>query len=284
MVHQTRSHHLDPAIGRRARPIVAAVAAATMLIVALATASSNAGALESPATTVAPPTTVVQIDCPQTTSNAIFVRYLYRSTLDRCPDAGGLAYWTAKLDGGTSRQSVTDSFVWAHEVIAAMVVRYYHSILEAAPTTEQLVEGVAMGRYDVQDIAIPLLAGDTYYSTFSTPQAWLSALYPRIFEGRTADAGGLAYFSAMLGSNPTLATRTQVVEDLVHSNEKARFWVNCSYEIGLGRTGSNTETAWWMGWLQTPGRHFDTQGMWAFFLASPEGQAFAQTQPNLYGA
>lgn len=49
------------------------------------------------------------------TSNPAFVSALYQNVLDRGPDPGGLAYWTAQLDAGVSRGAVTVAFTDAFE-------------------------------------------------------------------------------------------------------------------------------------------------------------------------
>ncbi len=223
----------------------------------------------------------VQSDCPSTTANAKYVRYLYVMALGRCPDAGGLAFWTAKLDNGASRRSVADAFVWSNEVLGGSVFRFYGDVLHRAPTGPEIGAGMATMNRDIEDLKTVLLAGNEYYNTFGgNATNWLKSLYPAILEGRSADAGGLAFFGAMLGSNPSLTTRTKVVNALVHSTEEHRFWVVCSYGPALLRDGSPSEIAWWVNWLNGPGNG-NTQAMWAIFLSSNEGFAKAQYQPNL---
>lgn len=139
--------------------------------------------------------------------------------------------------------------------------------------------GDPLAKNDVEELKIPLLDGNEYYDTFSSPAEWLASLYPNILEGRTGDAAGLAYWEGVLGSNPSVATRTQVVTAFVHSPEEMLFWVNCSYEAGLGREGDSAGITYWTNWLKGAG-NFSTQGMWAYFLATPEAQAYAATQPQ----
>lgn len=42
-----------------------------------------------------------------TLDNHAFVELLYRNVMDRAGDREGVAYWTGRLDGGTSRAAVT---------------------------------------------------------------------------------------------------------------------------------------------------------------------------------
>jgi hypothetical protein len=48
-------------------------------------------------------------------NNPAFVTALYENVLDRAPDPGGLAYWTAQLNGGLGRGAVTVAFTDAFE-------------------------------------------------------------------------------------------------------------------------------------------------------------------------
>lgn len=63
---------------------------------------------------------------------------LYQAAFGRAPDAGGLGYWIAALDGGASLQSVADGFVNSAESIdlygaatsdAHFVASLYHNVL-----------------------------------------------------------------------------------------------------------------------------------------------------------
>src|SRR5262245_57245389 len=51
-------------------------------------------------------------------NNAGFVSLLYSQMLGRAADAGGLAAWTAVLDGGASRKLVFDGFAGSPEFFA----------------------------------------------------------------------------------------------------------------------------------------------------------------------
>jgi hypothetical protein len=48
-------------------------------------------------------------------SNPAFVTALYANVLERAPDPGGLAYWTAQLNGGLGRGAVTVAFTDSFE-------------------------------------------------------------------------------------------------------------------------------------------------------------------------
>lgn len=49
------------------------------------------------------------------TSNSAFVEMLYKTILGREPDKNGLASWTSKLEKGSSRENVTNGFLFSNE-------------------------------------------------------------------------------------------------------------------------------------------------------------------------
>lgn len=62
-------------------------------------------------------------------SDAGFVLALYANLLDRAPDEGGMAFWLARLSGGTSREVVASSFVHSTDRLRAAVADAYDRVL-----------------------------------------------------------------------------------------------------------------------------------------------------------
>ncbi|MGN6692827.1 MAG: DUF4214 domain-containing protein, partial [Aquihabitans sp.] len=62
-----------------------------------------------------------------------FVTLVYQNVLERLPEAGGLAYWAKKIDGGTSRGQVMTSFSESSEGVRTM-----------APYVESVLTGVGL--------------------------------------------------------------------------------------------------------------------------------------------
>lgn len=66
---------------------------------------------------------------------------LYQAVFDRAPDPGGMGYWLARQDAGTSLVSIADGFVGSAEFVAAngrlddaaYVTRLYQNVLDRAP-------------------------------------------------------------------------------------------------------------------------------------------------------
>jgi len=74
------------------------------------------------------------------TSGAVF--RLYQAALNRTPDTVGLGYWIAQMDGGTTLNSIAQSFIGsteftnlygAHPTDTAFVVDLYANVLHRAP-------------------------------------------------------------------------------------------------------------------------------------------------------
>ena len=74
--------------------VAAAVATASLLFVLAPLATTASAAPAAPASKAE--TTM----CPSDTANGRFVRWIYLQILERCPDSGGRAYWTNKLQSG----------------------------------------------------------------------------------------------------------------------------------------------------------------------------------------
>lgn len=87
-------------------------------------------------------------------TNAQFVDRIYRNVLGRAPDADGLAFWTARLDGGTSRGDVLIGFSESAEhrtrrATLVDVTLLTTGMLRRAPALEEVniggnVEGLAL--------------------------------------------------------------------------------------------------------------------------------------------
>lgn len=74
-------------------------------------------------------------------SNAGFVDRVYRNVLGRAPDANGLTYWTARLNGGVPRGQVMANFSQSSEFVrntqeGVWVVGIYAALLKRAPDAD----------------------------------------------------------------------------------------------------------------------------------------------------
>jgi len=234
-----------------------------------------------------PPETPPAADptCPAPAGNARFVRYIYLSILERCPDAGADSYWTGRLDSGLGRWDFAEAIDMSDEnIVNNNVVPIYQQILGRAPSSGELAQWSNYIRTNHADAGFIATLGssDEFYAKVSAGapnavDAWLTFAYDSILD-RAPDPGGAAHFSAVLDAESTPQTRLDVAMALEHSAENAGDWTGAVYGAAFGR-GPDAGIGYWIGWLMGPGQ-WQTFRMWTQFLASSEGYTLAQTQPN----
>lgn len=265
---------------RRATGVVVGLALSLALV---------AGSLAAPAgaqSTIPDPQPV----CAAEEGNARFVRFIYLNILFRCPDPGGLAYWTQRLDAGYGRGQFAKYVDLSDEnLVHNNINELYGRLLDRAPTSAELSAGVAYIRKYQSDgqLIADILASDEYYDAFSVEtrarasekdEVWLDHVYRQILD-RGVDQGGSAYWTGVLGDESTAATRRKVTRYLERAPEAAFGWIFGVYYAGLNRPPSNGDIGFWQGWLLGQGR-WRTFLMWTSVLSSDEGYARAQTQPS----
>ncbi|WP_426573841.1 DUF4214 domain-containing protein [Aquihabitans sp. McL0605] len=224
--------------------------------------------------------------CPAATPNGRFVRWIYLQILNRCPDASGASYWTAKLDKGTDRWAFARQIDYSDEnIYKNNVDGLYSDLLGRTPTADEAAAGAASIRSTEGDanLIAHLASSDEFYATMQgataadRDQAWLNFAYNGIVD-RDPDVQGRAHYTAVLASPSTEATRHKVAMSLEHSAENAGGWTTAVYFAGLNRPPDPSGFAHWKNWLLTTG--FRTFRMWTGILSSDEANRFAQTQPN----
>jgi hypothetical protein len=106
-------------------------------------------------------------------SNRQFVQLVYQNVLKRSPDAGGLSFWTGKLDRGMSRGTVMTNFSESSENVRKTaplvdVVLLTTGMLRRMPTSGELTAALADldGGGTLEDLARDLLTGSTYAARF----------------------------------------------------------------------------------------------------------------------
>lgn len=267
---------------RRLRASLASLGCAAALAIS---GSSLVGALVAP-TAAAAPSVEEQPLCPTEGANARFVRYIYLSILDRCPDDGGLGFWATALDRGLPRATFTDIIDMSDEnIVNNNVLPLYGELLDREPSTLETIFWSAVIRNDkADDRMIAWLAStDEFWNALEGPDSertgqWLDQAYSGILD-RDIDEAAYWYFSAVLGPNPTAAQRFDVAFYLERSDENVRSWVGAVYFAALNRPPDGGGAKFWNDWLLQTHQTFR---MWTHFLASDEAYALAQTQP--YGS
>lgn len=189
-------------------------------------------------------------------SNQDYVAQLYRTTLRREPDPGGLAAWTARLDSGMSRTDMLVAFsesgehvantasvlnrgLWVADDQAKIIARLYDATFDRladpgglASWTQRLKDGMAL-----IDIAAAFASAGEFQQKYGTlSNADFVAQMYRFTLNREPDAGGLAGWTARLDDGSM--SRAQMLLSFSESAEHVRL------TAGL-----------WLGGIQVSGGH-----------------------------
>jgi hypothetical protein len=212
---------------------------------------------------------------PNEDANTAFVKGLYHTMLGRDGDAGGIAYWANALANGLSREDAAWGFVNSSEHRHQQVDAYYKTFLgrTATDSASQYWVDLLQATGDEATVIKGILTSAEYAATHVSDESFVGDLYTSLL-GRTADAGGAAYWEQQLAAG---AGRAAVVDGVLHSRESATLAVDSYYAAFLHRTGDPLEEVWvsqLIGGTITYGRV--AQG----FLAAPEfSQAAGQHVP-----
>lgn len=159
------------------------------------------------------------------TSNAEYVSRLYRTVLQREPDAAGLDYWTTQMQSGLPREAVAVNFVFTAEFDARMtalfgastarpevgiVIDLYRSYLNRLPDLDGFrfwrdrlraaqCSGVADVSLTVDDLSRQFMFGAEYVARRRNNSQRVSDLYGA-FLRRGADLDGTLYWKERLDS------------------------------------------------------------------------------------
>lgn len=174
-------------------------------------------------------------------SNQDYVAQLYRTTLRREPDAGGLANWTGKLDNGSLNRtdmlvafsesgehvnntaSVLNRGLWVADDQAKIIARLYDATFDRladpgglATWTQKLKDGMAL-----IDIAAAFASAAEFQQKYGNlSNADFVAQMYRFTLNREPDAGGLANWTGQLDSGAL--NRAQMLLAFSESAEHVR--------------------------------------------------------------
>jgi uncharacterized repeat protein (TIGR02059 family) len=150
------------------------------------------------------------------TSNDAFVKTLYQNVFHRDVDAGGLAYWTGKLQAGAARADVTLALANSQEKLAmqpadvdfnasdvATLVRMYSSLFDRKADTAGLNYWIAAheagkSMANIADAFVASFEASGGYASMNDTQ-FLNTLYQNAMH-RQGQVGELQYWLGELGS------------------------------------------------------------------------------------
>jgi hypothetical protein len=249
----------------------------------------------------AAPTGESETICPQTTPNQKFVRWIYIQILFRCPDTGGLNFWTTALDGGMPRAAFTDAIDMSTEnIVKNNIVSDYNNVLDRDPSDPEIATWLPKMRaeHSDADLIATLASSDELWAEadeycdissgdvaranvvtdpdFTKVDCWLEQLYNNILD-RGPDEAGMAYYESVLGPNPNEAQRYNVAYNYFErSEENTRSWVVAAYYAAFDRPPDSGGAEFWYHWVIN--NNYMTFRMWTLLLASNESYGIAQQQ------
>lgn len=151
-----------------------------------------------------------------------FVAHAYADLLHRDPDAAGLAYWSAQLDGGATRArivaAIESSDEYRHGEIDALFEKYLHRHAEVGPLADfgsLLTHGVSD-----EQIAAMIVGSDEYFTARGggTNDGFLSALFEDALD-RAIDPATKVTFEQLLAHDMTREQIAAVVFGTVESRD-----------------------------------------------------------------
>ena len=236
------------------------------------TTTAPTGSTTAPApTTTTPITTAPTSPTPSTPTAPLtsaqrasaFVHAVTTDFLGRAPTAAEVTRWRDHVLAGGSREAVTRHFAFSDEWVGVIVDGLYRSTLGRgadAGGRSHWVQVIRSGRTPAE-VAAWFYASDEYFArSGGTASAWVQDLYAEIL-GRTADAGGLAFWSDQARST----TRAAIAFDFYQSVESRRDRVDSLFRTLLGRGPDRGGWTYWATVLEN-GRDVDL----AMFLGASD--------------
>lgn len=206
------------------------------------------------------------------------VTNLYRLSLNRLPESGGLAHFANRLDSGEPVAAITTSLLASAEHREKIVTGYYHGILGRAPDSAGLASQVAaLGRGVSEEHLVAGMLASAEKSGGLTDTAFVDLLYQSILD-RAPDSGG---HQANLRALAAGTSRQSLALAFLESREAATTVVDNLYTQLLGRTPAVAEKQGWISTLARP--DFSYADAVTRFTASPEGSARLATVSPLVG-
>lgn len=124
---------------------------------------------------------------------------IYLDVLGRTPDAGGQAYWLARLQDGLRTQELGAEFYASAEYVAAAgstdawLTQIYDALLHRRPDAQ----GLAYWRQRLAEGTTPIEVTTGFYNSIESRSDRVTRLYHRVL-GRGPDAEGLAFWAERL--------------------------------------------------------------------------------------
>jgi hypothetical protein len=198
-----------------------------------------------------------------------YVTGLYGTLLDRPPDNFGLNLWTSALQQGLPRQAVAQAVWESPEHRGQEVDRYYALYLHrvADPGGRALFISAFQAGASELDVQQAILSSSEYQSAHVDNASFVNGLYVDVL-GRTADAGGLAFWLQVLARK---SSRDAVIRGFLTSDEAYVQVLNRYYQDYLHRPFDDVGQHAWLGLLDSG--QYTLESVGTGFLTSEEYKA-----------
>lgn len=191
---------------------------------------------------------VDDFSCPTAKGNPRYVCRTYAYGLGRNPDPAGQAYWVRKLDSGTPRGSVMQSFITGSESRRVVVQRLYSTYLKRGPDPSGLqywANRLGTGTTP-EALRVNLASSNEVFRTAGgTTRDYASYLYLTLAKRPGTDAE-IDLLKAQLDGGLSRAT---AVTNLIRSAAGRAGVVADAFALYLERTPAASETTYWSGQL-----------------------------------
>ncbi len=195
---------------------------------------------------------------PGDATAATFIHNLYRELLGREPDAAGQAFWinvffqadTGGTNAAAAQQKVVAGFLDSTEYREHVIAHIYTDFLRRAADSNDLAfwnSQMAAG-VDEKTVLADIIGSYEYYAyaqgagahpdnTASEAEAWVGALY-RDLLGRTADQGGLEFWTQQASAHDTPSGRAAIAFEFLGAAEVDHKLLNGNYPGAAGSVGA----------------------------------------------
>ncbi|HEX7449843.1 MAG TPA: DUF4214 domain-containing protein, partial [Pirellulales bacterium] len=180
--------------------------------------------------------------------NQPFVNQAYQDLLGRPADAGGLAYWAARLNSGTSQVAIAQALTHSDEYDSIVISAAYQNDLARLPDAGGLAYWTAKLHAGLSDeqLEADLLGSEEFCANAGDgDELWLNAIYVSVL-GRPADNGGDSYWTNQLKAGAGLST---VAYAFATSPEQESERIQADYQRFVGRTAGASELSFWINQL-----------------------------------
>jgi hypothetical protein len=187
---------------------------------------------------------VDDFSCPTAKGNARYVCRTYAYGLGRNPDPSGQAFWVKKLDAGSPRSAVMQSFITGSESRRVVVQRLYSTYLKRGPDPSGLQFWAnKLGTGTTPEALRVNLASsnEVFRSSGGTNRDYAGYLYRTLLKRAGTDAEVDA-LKALLDAG---YSRSAAVTSLIRSAEGRAGVVADAYALYLERPPTPAESASW---------------------------------------